>query len=347
METKETKETKEYSNVNLTDNQKREIAKTIKPILLEDALDDLEHLREIVDNHFYDPRTKSKKKGKKGGEEETQKQVNLNYCRVGNNFVDYFTFVERLHTRGKYGIHFYEFLERLDEFKQKKFIQTMFDYYSKVKNKNQTKHSLVVYKEVFNICISSINIIRPIVLCNLFLHFGTPKHILDFNMGWGGAVAAAFACQIPHYTGIDMNTNLRHGYESMILNIDSEKNKTRFDFLWENALNVDYKELPAYDFVFTSPPYFFIETYSHATTYPSKENMVETYYRPIFSKTWEGLQKGGHYCLSINKEIYTNICVSILGEAHEKIPLGRSKRGNPKEGNTIVEYKEWIYVWKK
>jgi hypothetical protein len=43
--------------------------------------------------------------------------------RIGNNVVDYFTFPQRLRTRGKYGIHFYDFIVNIDEFKKKKFIQ--------------------------------------------------------------------------------------------------------------------------------------------------------------------------------------------------------------------------------
>ena len=46
-------------------------------------------------------------------------------CRTGNDVVDHFTFEERLKTKGKYNINFYEFVERIEEFKQKKFIQNM------------------------------------------------------------------------------------------------------------------------------------------------------------------------------------------------------------------------------
>ena len=45
--------------------------------------------------------------------------------RVGNNIVDYFTFKQRLETRGKYNVNFYEFVANIDEFKKKKFIQNM------------------------------------------------------------------------------------------------------------------------------------------------------------------------------------------------------------------------------
>ena len=82
--------------------------------------------------------------------------------RIGNNVVDYFTFVERLDTKGKYDTSFFEFIQNIDEFKKKKFIQTMLTYYKDVKNKNNTKNEYIVYKEVYNICISAINIMRPL-----------------------------------------------------------------------------------------------------------------------------------------------------------------------------------------
>jgi len=84
-------------------------------------------------------------------------------CRTGNNIVDYFTFTERLKTRGKYNINFYEFIANIEEFKKKKFISNMLTYYDTVKNKNKTKNNFIVLKEVYNICISAINIIRPLV----------------------------------------------------------------------------------------------------------------------------------------------------------------------------------------
>ena len=71
--------------------------------------------------------------------------------RIGNNVVDYFTFTQRLETKGKYDISFFEFIERIDEFKKKKFIQTMLTYYKEVKNKNNTKNEYIVLKEVYNI----------------------------------------------------------------------------------------------------------------------------------------------------------------------------------------------------
>jgi len=46
--------------------------------------------------------------------------------RIGNNVVDYFTFSQRLSTRGKYNINFYEFIVNLDEFKKRSSYKTCY-----------------------------------------------------------------------------------------------------------------------------------------------------------------------------------------------------------------------------
>ena len=115
-------------------------------------------------------------------------------CLIGNGIVDHFTFTQRLYTRGKYNVNFYEFVERIEEFKEKKFIQNMLNYYATVKNKNGQKNKYVVLKEVYNICISSINIIRPLNYMEIYAKY-KPSCILDFCCGWGGALVAASVIQ--------------------------------------------------------------------------------------------------------------------------------------------------------
>ena len=91
--------------------------------------------------------------------------------------------------------------------------------------------------------------------------------------------------------------------------------------------------------VFTSPPYFSLEKYSFNTVYKSKEEMKNVFYIPLFQKTYQHLKEGGHYCLNVNQEIYSEICVPLFGEATYEIPLKKSKRQN--------NYSESIYVWFK
>jgi hypothetical protein len=297
------------------DIDKISISKYIKLITLKDAEKDFKELKRI------------------GINAETMSSR----CRIGNNIVDYFTFLERLNTKGKYNINYFEFIINIEEFKNKKFIANMLKYYEDVKNKNKTKNNYVVLKEVYNICISAINIFRPLVAMEIYVKYN-PTCILDFTCGWGGRLVGACALNIPNYIGIDININLKASYLEM-KHFFKDKSETNVDIFFENATNFDYSTIK-YDMVLTSPPYYFLEKYSNNETYNnSKKEMDNNFYIPVISNTYKYLQPGGHYCLNINKEIYENVCYKLLGEANDMISLKKSKRQN--------NYEEFIYIWNK
>ena len=264
-------------------------------------------------------------------------QLTSSRCRTGNNVVDYFTFTERLNTKGKYNISFYEFIEQIDEFKKKKFIQNMLTYYENVKNKNKTKNEYIVYKEVYNICVSAINIFRPIVAMEIYSKY-KPTSVLDFCAGWGGRLIGACALNVPKYTGIDINTNLEPCYQRMtdFLKTTGSTSETKMHFV--NAATFDYSTV-TYDLVLASPPYYSLEKYSNNEEYESKQQMNKQFYVPAIENSFKYLQPGGYYCLNVNKEIYETVCIKLLGPADELIGLKKSKRQN--------DYGESIYVWHK
>ena len=293
---------------------KNTIAKQIKNISMEQVEREMNELIKIGDNaHMESSR-----------------------ARTGNNVVDYFTFQQRLETKGKYNVNFYEFIENLDEFKQKKFIQTMLSYYSNVKNKNNTKNEYVVLKEVYNICISAINIIRPIVYMEIYTKY-KPTAVLDFCAGWGGAAVACSALNIPHYIGIEINTSLREPYKGLIDYLNT-KSIGKINMIFEDALTVDYSKL-YYDLVFTSPPYYFIQKYANNAEYANKRQMNEHFYKPIFTKVYAGLQPGGHFIINVCSEVYQRVLIELFGNAHEMYPYKKSQRQN--------KYSEMVYVWRK
>ena len=258
--------------------------------------------------------------------------------RLGNNIVDYFTFVQRLETKGKYNASFFDFLENIEEFKKKKFIQNMLTYYKEIKNKNGTKNEYIVYKEVYNICISAINIMRPLNCMEIYTKYNA-KRVLNFCAGWGGSTVAAAALQLPAFYGVEINCDLQPAYDNMVSYLQNNKNvATKFDIRFGDAAVVDYS-LMIYDTVFSSPPYYFIEKYAHNILYSSKDDMDERFYKPVFSKTYNGLQKGGHYIINVCKEVYDRVLKDLLGEAHETFPLKKSKRQN--------DYTEMVYIWRK
>jgi predicted RNA methylase len=296
------------------EEDKKFIAKQIKNITMGDVEEEMNKLIQIGEN----ANTMSSR------------------SRVGNNVVDYFTFRQRLETKGKYDVSFYEFIERIDEFKKKKFIQTMLTYYKEVKNKNNTKNEYIVFKEVYNICISAINIMRPLNCMEIYTKYKS-KRVLNFCAGWGGSAVAASALNLEAYYGIDINTDLKEPYDNLVDYLQT-KSATHFDIQICDAVEFDYTKF-SYDTVFASPPYYFIEKYANSVKYDSKKDMEEKFYKPLFSKTYNGLQIGGHYIINICKEVYDTVLKELLGEAHETFPLKKSKRQN--------DYTEMVYVWNK
>ena len=297
------------------EDNKAMIARRIKPITSTDALTDFHKLRDIGINA---PAVSSR-------------------SRVGNAAVDFFTFKERLSTRGKYNMNYYEFITNLEEFKKKKFINNMLTFYRDVKNKNNTKNEYIVLKEVYNICISAINIFRPLVAMQLYVKYN-PVTVLDFTCGWGGRLVGACALNVPNYIGIDINSRLKIPYNEMI-DFLSPHSQTNAKVFIADAVLFDYSSIE-YDMVLTSPPYYFLERYSNNNCYNnSREEMNKSFYVPLFLNTFKHLKNGGRYCLNINKEIYDSVCVPILGVAQETVELKKSKRQN--------NYGEFIYVWFK
>ena len=266
-----------------------------------------------------------------------EKDVITDRCRIGNDIVDYFTFEERLQTRSKYNINYFDFIEQIDKFKEKKFIRNMLTYYDEVKNKNKTKNNYVVLKEVFNICIGAINIFRPLAALEIYSIYN-PTCVLDICAGWGGRCLGAAAWNVSKYIGIDTNINLKDGYDKLKLFL-SERSSTEINMYFCDAVNFDFQSLQPYDMIFTSPPYYLLEKYSHFEYCDKKNKMDVDFYQPLFSRSFDYLTEGGHMILNVNKEIYERNCVPLFGKAHVIHPLKKSRRQN--------NYTESIYVWKK
>jgi 16S rRNA G966 N2-methylase RsmD len=301
-------------NENFTFCEKKNIAKQIKDITIDDVEKEMDELINIGKNALnISPR-----------------------CRIGNNVVDYYTFVQRLETKGKYDVNFFEFINNIDEFKKKKFIQNMLTYYREVKNKNNTKSDYKVLKEVYNICISAINIMRPLNCMEIYTKYKAQR-VLNFCAGWGGSAVAAAALNLNTYYGVEINISLQEPYDNLISYLKT-KSATIFDVQFYDAVDFDYTKIE-YDTVFTSPPYYFLEKYENNVKYASKKDMDEKFYKPLFTKTYNGLQIGGHYIINVCKEIYDNVLKGLIGDAYEMFPLKKSKRQN--------EYTEFVYVWTK
>ena len=299
-----------------TPEEKRAIAAAIKPITPEDVEREMAQLKNI---------------GTRACDTNSR-------TLTGNSVVDYFTFLERLETRGKYNLNFFEFLSNLDTFKQKKYIQTMLQYYSSVKNKRGQKHEYKVLKEVYNICISAINIMRPLTCMEIFTRYGS-RRVLNFCAGWGGSAVAAAALDLDAHYGVEINTRLREPYANLTVFLGSRSN-TEFHWSFQDAAKADYAALGwIYDTVFVSPPYYFVEKYPENVDYVSKEDMNVRFYIPAFQRSYDSLQPGGAFIVNVCRAVYDSVLFPMFGQPAEIVPMKKSKRQN--------DHIEYMYVWRK
>jgi hypothetical protein len=291
-------------------SEKDRIAKKIKNITESEAISDYEHLKNI------------------------DLRMITNETRIGNKFVDYFTFRQRLDTIGIKGFSYFDFIKDT-EYHKKKYIKNLLDY-----QKGEDKQ-IALYR-VFKLHAGSIGLFKPLTAMEIYSRF-KPKSILDFSMGWGGRLVGACALNIPNYIGIDTNKNLREPYKRMCSLLKELGTKTNIKLMFKDALEVDYSNL-AYDLVITSPPYYNVEIYEGMESKTEEEWELE-FYAPLFSETYKYLKRGGHYVLNIPKKVYENVCIELLGRANIKIPL--KKKAHPKKNSADKDYSEYLYVWKK
>ena len=254
--------------------------------------------------------------------------------KVGNIVIDYFTFEERLNTKGHKGISFYDFVHNITQYNHTQCYVNLMNFN---KTNSRTMTDLASQYSYFRLYFGSIAIFSPLNAMRIYAKY-QPTSVLDFTMGWGGRMIGACSLNIPKYTGIDSNLNLELPYKKMMAFVKPHTS-TDIILLFQDALSVDYKRL-WYDMVLTSPPYFNTEIYNGCSSRTKKE-WKEEFYIPLFTKTYDNLQPHGMYCINVRQDIYEEICVPLFGECDIKMPLQIKKR------KTDSKYTEFIYYWRK
>ena len=252
--------------------------------------------------------------------------------RIGNTFLNFFTFEARLNTRGVKGITFYEFLEN-KQYHEKPYIKRLID--------SQTGNRTTILYRVYTLHCGNISLLKPIN-AKIIIDIFKPDCVLDFCVGWGSSLVGSCSLDINKFIGIDKNTDLIEPLSNMKKQLTLLNSKTDIELIFNDALLVDYSKM-SYDMVFTSPPYYNKEIYNGSSLKTVDE--WNKFYIEIFSKTYKHLKTGGNYLLNIPDDVYNNICISLFGECDHKIELLRKKRKLTKNQTNIKT--EYIYVWKK
>ena len=171
---------------------------------------------------------------------------------------------------------------------------------------------------------------------------------LDISAGWGDRLIAALLTEsVERYCGVDPNPCLHPVYTEMIRRFDREPRRKRYVLIeggFENA------RLPAgqtYDLVFTSPPFFDLETYSDGpadslVAHKRDENRwYNGFLLPSLRKAHDALEPGGHMVLYIGESRGT----SYVRRARSELGKLMKDCGSLyyEDGKVIREF----FVWRK
>ena len=257
---------------------------------------------------------------------------NLNgRSRIGCKILDYYFFEERIETIGNKGINFFNFVNDIEFYKTKKYIQTLLTYCN---NNNRYNDSVIKqYYYCYGLCFGRINAFKITNALQIYNRYSPNIAVMDPFCGFGGRLVGAMIKNI-NYIGIDLNSDLEPGYNKLIQDF-SDKTQSKITLAFQDSNTIDYSKYN-YDMVFSSPPYENIEIYKHMEKKTPDE--WNKFYKEIFQKLWDNLQPGGTYIININEKIYKKVLEPLFGSAIESILLKKSSKN---------DYKEFIYVWTK
>ena len=153
-------------------------------------------------------------------------------------------------------------------------------------------------------------------VAKMFYDMNEAKTVLDFSMGWGDRLAGAFSSEtVEHYVGLDPRKENHPYYEQQrdfyTKHTSFFESPTKTDFYSSPAEDFDYSEYQNYfDLVFTSPPYFSVERYSHDDTqswvrYKNIDVWNEHFLHKALGKIIPTVKKGGKIAVNI-ADVYTN-----------------------------------------
>ena len=145
------------------------------------------------------------------------------------------------------------------------------------------------------------------ILSHLFSNLENIKW-LDISAGYGDRLLVACSHNMI-YHGYDPNIDLEKGHDEIIAKFgDKEKQIIKYE-PFEDAV-LDYKN---YDIIFTSPPFYILETYSNLSNqsiikYPEFDSWMINFLFKSIQKAWNSLKIGGYLALHISDTTYYQIC---------------------------------------
>ena len=272
---------------------------------------------------------------------------------AGNALIDWGT--EKARRKTKYRNK--SFIEKWNNKTRRK---KMLEFAKRIKRKDPRKSVLGATRAAIDLQWGTVNTLRAAAAACMYKKYKATR-VLDFTAGWGARMVAAMALDID-YIGIDSNTNLREGY-NRIIKLLKPYTKSNVKMYFKKAEKVDFSKIGKYDYVFTSPPYEYLEAYENMKNYegdgkikqPSSSQKIkmndsakfyDEFLVPTLKKAYKYLPKNKHICLNMPDIMYDKI-------KKRWIPVTRKetynivKRTGGKWGKEKRRGKELIFCWKK
>ena len=271
---------------------------------------------------------------------------------LGNRAVDYGTEKARKKTKYRNKSHYERWQDKVAREKVLKFAKRLYNQ----KYKRSVDSSI---RGAIELQWGSINTMRPAAAACAYRKNKATK-VLDFTAGWGARLIAAMALDID-YTGIDANKALKPGYDKIIKTL-RPYSKSKVKMIFKKAETVDISKLK-YDFVFTSPPYEYLEVYENMENYEKKgekvsqpyssskikmddsEKFYDEFMIPTLKRIYKHLPKGKHICLNMPDIMYTKIKKKWKKADKKDVYSIVGRVGGPEDFKRLE--KEQIFCWKK
>tara|TARA_B100000963_G_scaffold71471_1_gene59593 strand:+ start:403 stop:1887 length:1485 start_codon:yes stop_codon:yes gene_type:complete len=326
---KKKKKTRKKKEAKKKDRKFTDTSYPYRMITKKEAIDDFLSLREMVNKKDFN-----------------SKSV------LGNRAVDYGTEKARKKTKYRNKSHYERWQDKVAREKVLKFAKRLY----KQKYKRSVDSSI---RGAIELQWGSINTMRPAAAACAYKKNKATK-VLDFTAGWGARLIAAMALDMD-YTGIDANKALKPGYDKIIKTL-KPYSKSKVKMIFKKAETVDISKLK-YDFVFTSPPYEYLEVYENMENYEKKgekvsqpyssskikiddsEKFYDEFMIPTLKEIYKYLPKGKYICLNMPDIMYTKIKKKWKKMDKKDVYSIVGRVGGPEDFKRME--KEQIFCWKK
>ena len=269
----------------------------------------------------------------------------------GLEIVNYGT--EKLRVRTKY-----RGKSLIERWKDKKARKTLKKFANRLYKGSYTDDLLHAYRSAIALSWGTLSSMRTSAALQMYRKYNAKK-VLDFTAGWGSRMTAALAADID-YIGIDTNKSLKKGYNK-ILKATKKHTKSKVKLFFQPAETVNYSKLD-YDFVFTSPPYEYLELYEHMKNYEGtkkikqaysandtkrkNDGFYDTFLIPTIKEIYKHLPKGKWMCLNVPDLMYDKIKKKWKA-CDKKDDYMISKRVGSTMKAEDRRGQEFVYCWKK